>query len=116
MSPQAQRTRNCWFFVTFVPRQSDRSDLAPKSKYTNTKPLDQVAFLCLLDLTGMTNPIDPILNAALHELAQVQIEEWEERASILEFEAGYARPLAEALALVVILSTALLTNKSRSPE
>lgn len=50
----------------------------------------------------MTKALHPIVNAEVIRLPAEQLEAWEERAGILEFEGGHARDFAEALALIVV--------------
>lgn len=54
----------------------------------------------------MKHALHPIVEAELQKLSTSQQEAWEERAAILEFEAGLRRDLAEALAMVLMLATA----------
>ena len=45
----------------------------------------------------------PFVGDLLDRLSSAQLEQWQERAAIVEFEAGLARPLAEALALIELI-------------
>ena len=49
------------------------------------------------------NQQHPILTEMLVALDEEQLEAYEERAAILEFDAGLDRPLAEAVALLDII-------------
>lgn len=51
----------------------------------------------------MTLPIDPLVAEAVRCLNEAQREAFEERAAIIEYEAGYGRDHAECLALLNIL-------------
>ena len=50
-------------------------------------------------------PLDPIVEALVNRLDANWLEEFEERAGILQFEAGHSRELAEPLALLNVLHT-----------
>jgi hypothetical protein len=45
----------------------------------------------------------PFVGDVLERLDANQMEAWQERSAILEFEAGFSRALAEALALLELL-------------
>lgn len=51
----------------------------------------------------MMKPIDAIVVAIVDQLDAGQREEFEERAAILEFDAGYSRAHAECVALLNVL-------------
>lgn len=51
----------------------------------------------------MMKPIDAIVVAIVDQLDAGQLEEFEERAAILEFDAGYSRAHAECVALLNVL-------------
>ncbi len=53
-------------------------------------------------------PLNPIVEALVHRLDANWLEEFEERAGILQFEAGHTRDLAEPLALLNVLHTSPL--------
>jgi hypothetical protein len=50
-------------------------------------------------------PLDPIVEALVNRLDANWLEEFEERAGILQFEASHSRELAEPLALLNVLHT-----------
>lgn len=52
-------------------------------------------------MPGTTVP-DPGIRASLATLPPALREEWDERAAILEFCAGYSRPEAERVALAMV--------------
>lgn len=49
--------------------------------------------------------LQPFVGDLLDRLSSAQLEQWQERAAIVEFEADLARPLAEALALIELIRT-----------
>lgn len=51
----------------------------------------------------MKRAVDERVQQLIDRLPEEFIEAWEERAAIREFEAGYSRPHAEALALLDLL-------------
>lgn len=56
----------------------------------------------------------PILTDLLGQLDASQLEVYEERAAIFEFEAGIDRPLAEALALLDVIKAYCLPPRHPS--
>ena len=52
---------------------------------------------------GVVKPSDEILAALVALLSDDLFELWEERASVLEFDAGLSRDLAEARAYLYVL-------------
>lgn len=50
------------------------------------------------------NPNDEILNYLVSKLDEELYELWEERASVLEFDAGLQRDLAEARAYLMLIA------------
>lgn len=48
-------------------------------------------------------PVNPIVTEMLSALDEAQREQFDERAGILEFDAGLTRPLAEAMALLEVI-------------
>lgn len=50
------------------------------------------------------NPNDEILNYLVSKLDEELYELWEERASVLEFDAGLPRDLAEARAYLMLIA------------
>lgn len=48
-------------------------------------------------------PYHPIMAAMVGSLNETQMEHFEERAGILQFDAGLNRPFAEALALLEVI-------------
>jgi hypothetical protein len=54
------------------------------------------AYVCQPVLRPFVGDVLNLLNAA-------QMEAWQERCAVVEFDAGLARPLAEALALIELL-------------
>lgn len=63
----------------------------------------------------MNRPMDPLVADLLDLLDASLREDFEERAAILEFEAGYSRGHAECLALLDVLQRhpSVLTNAAR---
>ena len=49
--------------------------------------------------------LQPFVGDLFDRLAPAQLEQWQERAAIVEHEAGLSRPLAEALAFIELLRT-----------
>jgi len=63
----------------------------------------------------MITPIHPVVANLVSQLSAGQREEYEERAAILEFEAGMLRDHAECLALLDLFTSypvVVITNKS----
>ena len=51
----------------------------------------------------MKQPIDPLVSELVNRLDAGRREDFEERAAIIQFEAGYSRGHAECLALLDVL-------------
>ncbi|MDI4635530.1 hypothetical protein J7U46_20875 [Pelomonas sp. V22] len=64
----------------------------------------------------MKAALHPIVNAEVARLTEEQLEAWEERSAILEFEGGHARDFAEALALILIFRELINSDVPRTTE
>lgn len=51
----------------------------------------------------MTQPLDHVVTELVNQLDDRQREDFEERAAIIQFDAGYSRGHAECLALLDLL-------------